>query len=136
MCSCILLTQIINDLMQQLRKVGVRVHSGDVKDLCMHQLTATFWPFESCVNTYFVTNASAEVRDTSARWVGSRGGGVGALRSDSFISKTPLCRSSCDSYAKTRFPSDLASCLSEICGHSSANLICSGMRVTQIMVDL
>ena len=41
----------------------------------MTQLTETFWTFAGSAHTYFVTTVSAEVRDTSARWVGSRGGG-------------------------------------------------------------
>ena len=48
----------------------------------MPKLTGTFWTFARSVNIYFVTDVSAEVRDTSAVWVGSRGvGGVGTLRS-------------------------------------------------------
>ncbi len=60
--------------MQQSRKLGVRLRSGDVQNLRMPPLTGTFWTFAGSVHTYFVTNASAEVRDTSARWVGSRWG--------------------------------------------------------------
>ena len=41
----------------------------------MPQLAGTFWTFAGSVNTYFVTNVSAEVRDPSAIWVGSLGGG-------------------------------------------------------------
>ena len=73
MFSCILVTQLIDDLMQQSLKLGVRLRSGDVQNLCLPQLTGTFWMFAGSVNTYFVTSVSAEVRDTSARWVGSRG---------------------------------------------------------------
>ena len=103
----------------------------------MLYLSGPVWTFEGSPKRYFVRNVSAEVRDIAAtggvRWMGV---GVGELRSENFISRTSWCRSCCDSYAKTRFPNDLASCLSEICGHSSAKLIRSGMRVIQIMVDL
>ena len=105
----------------------------------MLYLSGPVWTFEGSPNGYFVRNVSAEVRDIAAtggvRWMGV-GVGAGGLRSENLISRTSWFRSCCDSYAKTRFPNDLASCLSEICGHSSAKLMRTGMRVIQIMVDL
>ena len=74
MFSCILVTQLIEDLMQQSRKLGVRLLSGDVQNLRMPPLTGTFWTFAGSVHTYFVPSVSSEVRATSARWDGSRWG--------------------------------------------------------------
>ena len=79
MFSCIQVTQIIDDLMQHSRTPGVRLRFGDVQNLWMPKLTKTFGTFAGSVSTYFVTSVSAEVRDTSSRWVGSRGGSLWKL---------------------------------------------------------
>ena len=82
--------------------------------------------------SHFVRNVSAEVRVTSQTWVGAGGG----LRSESFISRTQLCRSSDDSYVNACSPSLRVTSFFSICGHSSAKSMFSAMRLAQIMAEL
>ena len=101
----------------------------------MPLLTRTFWKFAGLVHTYFVTSVSAEVRDTSARWVGSRGGGGLCVRKVLFprphgaVLLVTVMR-----IRASRNSPFASSC--EICGHSSAKSIFRCILVTQIIEDL
>ena len=82
--------------------------------------------------SHFVRNISAEVRATSQTGVGGGGG----LRSESFISRTQLCRSSDDSYVNACSPSLRVTSFFSIGGHSYTESIFSAMRLSQIMAEL